>query len=77
LDWTLLRLGPRAPDATPFRTVGSAFRLRLRIVDVPDHTVRDLYERDLVLIRPDQMVAWRGDSADAADVVLAKATGRT
>jgi 2-polyprenyl-6-methoxyphenol hydroxylase-like FAD-dependent oxidoreductase len=77
LDWALLRLGPHAPDATSFRAVASAFGLKLRIVDIPDHTVRDLYERDLVLIRPDQMVAWRGDSADAADVVLAKATGRT
>ena len=77
LDWTLLRLGPHAPDAKPFRVVASAFGLKLRIVDVPDHAVRDLYERDLVLIRPDQMVAWRGDSADAADVVLATATGRT
>jgi 2-polyprenyl-6-methoxyphenol hydroxylase-like FAD-dependent oxidoreductase len=77
LDWTLLRLGPHAPDAKPFRAVASAFGLKLRIVDVPDHAVRDLYERDLVLIRPDQMVAWRGDNPDAADVVLATATGRT
>ena len=77
LDWTLLRLGPHAPDAKPFRVVASALGVKLRIVDVPDHAVRDLYERDLVLIRPDQMVAWRGDSADAADVVLATVTGRT
>jgi hypothetical protein len=77
LDWTLLRLGSDAPDASPFRAVASGFRLKLRIVDVADHTVRDLYERDLVLIRPDQMVAWRGDSADDAEIVLAKATART
>jgi 2-polyprenyl-6-methoxyphenol hydroxylase-like FAD-dependent oxidoreductase len=76
LDWTLLRLGPHAPDATPFRSIASAFGLKLQIVDVPDPTVRDLYDRDLVLIRPDQMVAWRGQSAEGADVVLAKAIGR-
>ena len=76
LDWTLLRLGPHAPDATSFRSIASAFGLKLQIVDVPDEAVRDLYDRDLVLIRPDQMVAWRGQSADAAEVVLAKAIGR-
>jgi hypothetical protein len=76
LDWTLLRLGPRAPDATPFRSMASAFGLKLQVVDVPDQIVRDLYECDLVLIRPDQMVAWRGQSTDSVDVVLAKVTGR-
>jgi 2-polyprenyl-6-methoxyphenol hydroxylase-like FAD-dependent oxidoreductase len=77
LDWTILRLGPHAPDATPFCFAAAAFGLNLQIVDVPDRTVRELYERDLVLIRPDQMVAWRGHCTDSAHVVLAKATGRT
>jgi 2-polyprenyl-6-methoxyphenol hydroxylase-like FAD-dependent oxidoreductase len=76
LDWTLLRLGPRAPDATPFRSIASALGLKLQVVDVPDQMVRDLYERDLVLIRPDQIVAWRGQSTDSVEVVLAKVTGR-
>jgi 2-polyprenyl-6-methoxyphenol hydroxylase-like FAD-dependent oxidoreductase len=76
LDWTLLRLGPHAPDATPFRSVAAAFGLKLQVVEVPDQTVRDLYDRDLVLIRPDQMVAWRGQRADGADGILAKAIGR-
>jgi hypothetical protein len=37
---------------------------------------RDLYERDIVVVRPDQHVAWRGnaDPPDAADVV-AQMTG--
>jgi len=34
----------------------------------------DLYEADLALIRPDQHVAWRGGSADAA-ATLARTTG--
>ncbi|MDT5019393.1 MAG: hypothetical protein QOD39_5553, partial [Mycobacterium sp.] len=34
----------------------------LRVVDVTDRHARRLYERDLVLLRPDQHVAWRGNA---------------
>lgn len=36
--------------------------LPLDVVDVRDDRARALYERDLVLLRPDQHVAWRGDA---------------
>ena len=35
----------------------------------------DLYEAPLVLIRPDQIVAWRGFTAESAPRVLATVTG--
>ncbi|MEU6832143.1 FAD-dependent monooxygenase [Nocardia beijingensis] len=37
----------------------------LEVVDIRDAHARRLYERDLVLVRPDQHVAWRGDEAPA------------
>ncbi|MGW1781181.1 FAD-dependent monooxygenase [Streptomyces sp. NPDC002143] len=37
----------------------------LEVVDVRDPHARALYERDLVLVRPDQHVAWRGDEPPA------------
>jgi hypothetical protein len=37
----------------------------LDVVTVAERHVRDLYEANLVLIRPDQHVAWRGDVAPA------------
>jgi 2-polyprenyl-6-methoxyphenol hydroxylase-like FAD-dependent oxidoreductase len=40
----------------------------LEVLDIRDAHARALYERDLVLIRPDQHVAWRGDSAPANPV---------
>ena len=45
--------------------------LPLWVVDIRDENARRLYERDLVLVRPDQHVAWRGDVAprDPASVV--------
>jgi hypothetical protein len=33
------------------------------VLDVPPGDARDLYGRDLALIRPDQYVAWRGNAA--------------
>ncbi|MFX0579245.1 FAD-dependent monooxygenase [Nocardia nepalensis] len=35
----------------------------VEVVDIRDAHARTLYQRDLVLIRPDQHVAWRGDTA--------------
>ena len=49
--------------------------LDLTLVRLPGEELRDLYERDLVLIRPDHVVAWRGDDASQAADVLAHVTG--
>ena len=48
----------------------------LTIVDRPEAEVRDLYEADLALIRPDQIVAWRGNIIpEGVDKLLAQVTG--
>ena len=59
----------------------AAFEKSARDRKIPLHVIRDTraggreeYEAGLVLLRPDQFVAWCGDGADA-DAVLAKATG--
>jgi 2-polyprenyl-6-methoxyphenol hydroxylase-like FAD-dependent oxidoreductase len=43
----------------------------LTVVDIDDAHARELYERDLVLIRPDQFVAWRGNwsPANALEII--------
>ncbi|MBB3086571.1 FAD-dependent monooxygenase [Geodermatophilus sabuli] len=48
----------------------------LRVVDVDD-AVRAAYGADLVLVRPDQYVAWAGDRCDDADALLATVTGHS
>jgi 2-polyprenyl-6-methoxyphenol hydroxylase-like FAD-dependent oxidoreductase len=48
----------------------------LQVVDIHDRGVAELYEKALVLVRPDGHVAWRGDAAPRdAGAVLDKARG--
>jgi hypothetical protein len=66
LEWTLLCL--REPS-------GEAPAPDVTIVRVDNDAVRDLFGADFALIRPDQIVAWRGNSAAAARDALEKLRG--
>jgi hypothetical protein len=75
-EFSLLRLGPNAPDATDFAKAAAARGMPLTVVDRPEPELRDLYATSLVLIRPDQIVAWRGDRVpENVDKLLAAASG--
>jgi hypothetical protein len=56
---------------------GAAERgIPLKVVDIRDAGARTLYERDLVLIRPDHHVAWRGDAVpDRPEEILDRIRG--
>jgi len=75
-EWTLLQLGPDAPDAGNFVDAARELGMDLAIVAHPAPELLALYGKPLVLIRPDQIVAWRGDGAADAANVLARVTGR-
>jgi hypothetical protein len=75
-EFTLLRLGSNAPDTMPFIQAAARRNLPLTVVDRPEPALRDLYEADLALIRPDQIVAWRGTHApEDVDKLFATVTG--
>ncbi|MCW2892717.1 MAG: hypothetical protein JWO75_2206 [Actinomycetia bacterium] len=59
--FTLLRLG-FAGDLTPLIAAAADRGMPLRVIDLDDPAIARLYERQLVLVRPDGMVAWRADS---------------
>jgi hypothetical protein len=44
--------------------------LPLAVLDVDASGMREIYRRKLVLVRPDQHVAWRGDREPAAPLEL-------
>ncbi len=74
-EWTLLALGPDAPDAAPFIASARALGLDLKVVRHASPQLLALYEAPLVLIRPDQIVAWRGSGGLAAMAVLRQTSG--
>jgi hypothetical protein len=75
-EFSLLRLGTTPPDAEPFVAAAQARGMKLTIVDRREAEIRDLYEADLALIRPDQIVAWRGNRVpDDPAALLAQLTG--
>lgn len=74
-DWTLLRLGADAPQAGRFRHAAARFGIDLMITDVASDDVAILYGAPLVLIRPDNVVAWRGQSDADAEATIAAVTG--
>ncbi len=64
-DWfTLLRFDPSA-DVDTIVAAARARRLPMSVLDVVSDEVAGLYGHKLVLSRPDQHVAWRGDAAPA------------
>src|SRR4051795_2311277 len=75
-EWTLLRFEGSDVDDDQLRAAAGALRADVKIVTLP-RALRELYEADLALIRPDQIVAWRGSASQAGMFgrVLAQALG--
>lgn len=65
VGFTLLRLGTTPCSTAALEAAARARGVPLTLVDVADPAARDLYERDLAMIRPDQHVAWRGNHLPA------------
>jgi len=68
-------LGPHAPESVGFVRAAAALGLDLTVLDLPSEEARDLYGADLALIRPDQIVAWRGNDDGGAEAVLRQVVG--
>ena len=77
MDFTLLVLqAGREPDARALRDAAGRRAVPLKVLDVRSGGARDIYGADLVLVRPDRHVAWRGNRAPADPaVMLARVTG--
>ncbi|WP_295502310.1 FAD-dependent oxidoreductase [Limnohabitans sp. Rim8] len=74
-EWTLLVLGPEPVDTTAFEYAATTLGMDLKAVLHTSPEILDLYQAPLVLIRPDQIVAWRGHGGEPAQPVVAKVMG--
>ncbi len=73
---SLLRLSDDA-DVSPFIEATTAHCVPLTIVELRGQPLETLYEASLLLVRPDQHVAWRGASVDraTAETIIEKICG--
>jgi 2-polyprenyl-6-methoxyphenol hydroxylase-like FAD-dependent oxidoreductase len=76
--YTILKLGRTKADLSGLERAIRARGAPMTVLDVPDRIARDIYGYDLILLRPDLHVVWRGNAAleDAAEVA-AIATGHS
>jgi 2-polyprenyl-6-methoxyphenol hydroxylase-like FAD-dependent oxidoreductase len=73
--YTLLRLNPQH-DPAPLRAAFASRGAPLTVLDLPGQPVREIYERDLILLRPDMHVVWRDNRmAPDPNELAAIATG--
>jgi len=68
-DYTLLRLDPEASTAA-LEEAAAQRGVPLRVLDVASREAAKIYRHKLVLSRPDQHVAWRGDRLPADAMAL-------
>jgi 2-polyprenyl-6-methoxyphenol hydroxylase-like FAD-dependent oxidoreductase len=68
--FTLLRLGEAAPQPSAFERAFAERGVPLTTVRIDDPAIASLYERALVLVRPDGHVAWRGDAVPTDPLVI-------
>lgn len=75
--FTLLRLGGTRAQTSSLEHSFRELRAPLEVLDISSGRARELYAYDLILVRPDFHVVWRGNKlpADPARIAMA-ATGR-
>jgi 2-polyprenyl-6-methoxyphenol hydroxylase-like FAD-dependent oxidoreductase len=70
-NFVLMRLGPQAPDPSALTAAFARRDIPLTIETINQPYVATLYERALVLVRPDGHVAWRADTVPTDPLALA------
>jgi 2-polyprenyl-6-methoxyphenol hydroxylase-like FAD-dependent oxidoreductase len=74
--YTILRLGNKACDVSALTKAFAGLGAPFHILDVADDVAREVYGFDLILLRPDLHIVWRGNQLpDAVDQMARIATG--
>ena len=69
--YTLLRLGASNADTSAVERAMQALRAPFDVLTIDGDAPRDVYGYDLILVRPDLHVVWRGDAAPSDPAQLA------
>ncbi len=74
--FSLIRIGEAAPSPTAFQVASRELRMPMTVIDLPEEPALELYQKRLVLVRPDHYIAWCGDAIpDDVESILSAVTG--
>jgi hypothetical protein len=73
-DFTLIDFGAGAQETDAFARAAAARAVPLKVIR-PAPPEQHLYERKLILVRPDQHICWHGDAAGDAAAVIDRVRG--
>lgn len=73
--YVVLKLGDTSQDVMPLVSALQSHGAPVVVLDIPDRVAHEIYGQDLILLRPDMHVVWRGkqlpdDVAAIADVAI-------
>jgi FAD binding domain-containing protein/aromatic ring hydroxylase-like protein len=73
-DFTLIDFGAGSKETDAFAKAAATRGVPLKVIR-PAPPEKHLYDRRLVLVRPDQHIAWHGDAAEDAAAVIDRVRG--
>ena len=73
----ILCLGRGKEDATTLAKAIEARKAPVSVLEIPDKIARDIYGFDMLLLRPDMHVVWRGNAAPRGRCENAAGESRT
>src|SRR5439155_24193501 len=74
--YAILRLGGTRADTAGLERAITSHGAPVAVLDIPDNVVREVYQHDILLLRPDMHVVWRGNRLpDDVQDIARTATG--
>jgi hypothetical protein len=73
--YVLLRLGRSQANTEPLKEAFASLGAPFTVLDIPGERPREVYGYDLLLLRPDMHVVWRGNALPDAAPLARRATG--
>jgi hypothetical protein len=73
--FTILKTGDSKVDVSKLDAEMAVYGAPVNTIEVTDHAARDVYGFDLILLRPDLHIVWRGNDISNAAEIAAVATG--
>jgi hypothetical protein len=73
--YVLLRLGRSQGNAEPLKEAFASLGAPFTVLDIRGERPREVYGYDLLLLRPDMHVVWRGNALPDAAPLARRATG--